>query len=205
VGEKRTKETFQKFFDLIGTELAQNIEFVCSDMWKPYLDMIKLHCTGALNILDRFHIVAKLNLAIDEIRAGEAHQLVRDGYEPVLKKSRWCLLKRPVNLTDSQCWRRCKSDIRRRRKVGVKASGTVSSCCRQLSGVLAPESEWIGLVVTRMRVSRRRALFAQHFVERNLIARDDALAQIIEEFDDGERLIGRPVARDQEVQSMGDT
>jgi diaminopropionate ammonia-lyase len=105
----------------------------------------------------------------------------------------------------ASCWRRCKSDIRRRRKVGVKASGTVSSCCRQLSGVLAPESEWIGLVVTRMRVSRRRALFAQHFVERNLIARDDALAQIIEEFDDGERLIGRPVARDQEVQSMGDT
>ena len=64
--------------------------------------MIKLHCTGALNILDRFHIVAKLNLAIDEVRAGEARQLVKDGYEPVLKKSRWCLLKRPGNLTDSQ-------------------------------------------------------------------------------------------------------
>jgi transposase len=102
VGEKRTKEAFQKFFDLIGTELAQKIEFVCSDMWKPYLDMIKLHCTGALNILDRFHIVAKLNLAIDEVRADEARQLVKDGYEPVLKKSRWCLLKRPGNLTDSQ-------------------------------------------------------------------------------------------------------
>src|SRR5471032_1125656 len=102
VGEKRTKEAFQKFFDMIGTELAQGIQFVCSDMWKPYLDMIKLHCTGALNILDRFHIVAKLNLAIDEIRAGEARQLVKDGYEPVLKKSRWCLLKRPGNLTDSQ-------------------------------------------------------------------------------------------------------
>ena len=26
----------------------------------------------------------------------------RDGYEPVLKKSRWCLLKRPENLTDKQ-------------------------------------------------------------------------------------------------------
>ena len=64
--------------------------------------MIKDHCTGALNILDRFHVVAKLNLAIDEVRAGEARQLVKDGYEPVLKKSRWCLLKRPGNLTDSQ-------------------------------------------------------------------------------------------------------
>jgi transposase len=102
VGEERTKAAFQKFFDLIGAPLAQGIEFVCSDMWKPYLDLIRQHCTGALNILDRFHIVAKLNLAIDEVRAAEARQLIKDGYEPVLKKSRWCLLKRPENLTDSQ-------------------------------------------------------------------------------------------------------
>jgi transposase len=102
VGEKRTKETFQKFFDLIGKELSSKIEFVCSDMWKPYLDLIKQNCTGALNILDRFHVVAKLNKAIDEIRAGEARQLVKDGFDPVLKKSRWCLLKRPQNLTDHQ-------------------------------------------------------------------------------------------------------
>ena len=102
VGEKRTKEAFQKFFDLIGQELASKIEFVCSDMWKPYLDLIKQNCTGALSILDRFHVVAKLNLAIDDIRADEARQLVKDGFEPVLKKSRWCLLKRPKNLTDSQ-------------------------------------------------------------------------------------------------------
>ncbi len=102
VGEKRTKESFQKFFDLIGKDLASKIEFVCSDMWRPYLDLIKQNCTGALNILDRFHVVAKLNAAIDEIRAGEARQLVKDGFEPVLKKSRWCLLKRPENLTHTQ-------------------------------------------------------------------------------------------------------
>ena len=102
VGEKRTKAAFQKFFDMIGEERAQGIEFVCSDMWKPYLDLIKRNCTGALNILDRFHVVAKLNLALNNIRAEEARQLVRDGYEPVLQKSRWCLLKRPENLTDKQ-------------------------------------------------------------------------------------------------------
>ena len=28
--------------------------------------------------------------------------IVKDGYEPVLKKSRWCLLKRPKNLTNNQ-------------------------------------------------------------------------------------------------------
>ena len=102
VGKDRTVASFQKFFDLIGSELARRIEFVCSDMWKPYLKLIARHCTGALNILDRFHVIAKMNLAIDDVRAAEARRMAQDGYEPVLKKSRWCLLKRRENLTDTQ-------------------------------------------------------------------------------------------------------
>jgi len=102
VGRERTQESFEKFFTLIGKELAEKIEFVCSDMWKPYLTLIEKHCTNALNILDRFHVVAKLNLALDEVRASEARRLVQDGYEPVLKKTRWCLLKRRENLTNKQ-------------------------------------------------------------------------------------------------------
>lgn len=72
VGKERTTESFQKFFTLIGSERASKIEFVCSDMWKPYLELIAQHCTNALNILDRFHVVAKMNKAIDEVRASEA-------------------------------------------------------------------------------------------------------------------------------------
>jgi transposase len=71
-------------------------------MWRPYLQLIAKHCTQALNILDRFHVVATLNLALDDVRASEARRMVREGYEPVLKKKRWCLLKRPANLTDNQ-------------------------------------------------------------------------------------------------------
>jgi len=102
VGQERTSESFQRFFDLIGAELSSKIEFVCSDMWQPYLELIKRHCSNALNILDRFHIVAKMNLALDDVRAAEARHMAQQGYEPVLKKSRWCLLKRPRNLTDNQ-------------------------------------------------------------------------------------------------------
>jgi transposase len=102
VGKERTEASFEQFFTLIGKELAETIEFVCSDMWKPYLKMIEKHCINALNILDRFHVVAKMNLAIDEVRSAEARRMAQDGYEPVLKKSRWCLLKRRANLTDTQ-------------------------------------------------------------------------------------------------------
>src|SRR6185312_14501715 len=59
-------------------------------------------CSQALNILDRFHIVAKVNEALDDIRAAEARRIKADGYEPLLAKSRWCLLKRPANLTPIQ-------------------------------------------------------------------------------------------------------
>ena len=105
VGRERTIESFQGFFTLIGTELASQIEFVCSDMWQPYLDVIREKCSQALNILDRFHIVAKMNTALDEVRAGESRRMAQAGFEPVLKKTRWCLLKRKENLTGNQEFR----------------------------------------------------------------------------------------------------
>jgi transposase len=41
-------------------------------MWRPYLEVIAKNCPKALNILDRFYVVAKLNKELDEVRAGEA-------------------------------------------------------------------------------------------------------------------------------------
>jgi transposase len=67
---------------------------VAPGMWEPYLKVIREKCSEALHILDRFHIVAKMNKALDEVRAGEARSIARDGLAPVLKKSRWLLLKR---------------------------------------------------------------------------------------------------------------
>jgi hypothetical protein len=49
VGKERTTESFEKFFTLIGKELAEKIEFVCSDMWKPCLQLIAKHCTNAVH------------------------------------------------------------------------------------------------------------------------------------------------------------
>jgi transposase len=62
-------------------------------MWEPYLKVIRKKCSEALHILDRFHIVAKMNKALDEIRAGEARRIASEGGAPVLKKSCWLLLK----------------------------------------------------------------------------------------------------------------
>ena len=75
IGKERTVKTFKEFFAMIGPEVSAKIEFVCSDMWKPYLGVIREQCSQALNILDRFHIVAKVNKALDDVRCrrGPAH------------------------------------------------------------------------------------------------------------------------------------
>jgi transposase len=105
VGKERTIESFRGFFAVIGDEVASKIVFVCSDMWEPYLKVIREKCSEALHILDRFHIVAKMNKALDEIRAGESRRMAAEGFIPVLKKSRWLLLKRQENLKPEQRFR----------------------------------------------------------------------------------------------------
>jgi transposase len=105
VGRERTIESFQGFFKVLGDELASKIVFVCSDMWEPYLKVIREKCSEALHILDRFHIVAKMNKALDEVRAGESRRMALEGFLPLLQKSRWLLLKREENLKTEQRFR----------------------------------------------------------------------------------------------------
>ncbi len=58
----------QRFFHEFGKERSQKLKFVCSDMWVPYLKVVRKKAPNALNILNRFHIMKKFNEAIDQIR-----------------------------------------------------------------------------------------------------------------------------------------
>lgn len=102
IGKDRTVKTLLKFFRKFGLGWALQLKHICSDMWKPYIKVIEKKAPQALHILDRFHIVAKMNKAIDEVRSTEYKKMQSDGYEPILKHSRWCLLKRKENLTEKQ-------------------------------------------------------------------------------------------------------
>jgi len=102
VGQDRRAKTLLRFFRSFGRERCARLHFICSDMWQPYLKVIARKAAGAIQVLDRFHIMAHLSKAIDEVRAKEAKSLKAAGYEPVLKGMRFCLLKRPENLSGSQ-------------------------------------------------------------------------------------------------------
>lgn len=102
IGQERTEQTLRGFFVWLGKKKSKALRFVCSDMWKPYLKVIAEKAGGALNILDRYHIMAKMNQAIDKVRAQEAKELKKKKQDHVLKRSRWILLKRPEHLTQKQ-------------------------------------------------------------------------------------------------------
>jgi transposase len=102
LGKDRTEKTLLGFFHQFGEPFAAELKFICSDMWKPYLKVIAEKASHAIHVLDRFHIAMHMNKAIDEVRAEEARDLKAKGLDPILKHSRWCLLKRPENLSDKQ-------------------------------------------------------------------------------------------------------
>jgi transposase len=102
IGEKRTVKTLLRFFRWFGKEHSSGLRFICSDLWKPYLKVIAKKAGQAIHVLDRFHIMAHMSKAIDEVRAQEVRELKAQGEEPVLTKTRWLLLKRPERLNEKQ-------------------------------------------------------------------------------------------------------
>lgn len=102
VARDRTEASLNGFFDHLSESTISGIQFACTDMLPAYLKVLQLRASQALNFLDRFHIMKKFGEAIDKVRAEEARQMKQDGYEEVLKNSRWCLLKRKTNLTKKQ-------------------------------------------------------------------------------------------------------
>lgn len=98
VGHSRTEKCLRQGITELGMPALQSVCFVCSDMWRPYLKVIHNLLPQALNILDKFHIVAHLNTAVDTVRRSEVGALRkgRDGAKArQLKKMRWNLLRRP--------------------------------------------------------------------------------------------------------------
>jgi len=100
VGEERTQKTLHAFFDWLGADRIAELRFICSDMWKAYLTVIRKRAAHCLHVLDRFHIIAHLSKAIDKVRSSEARDLTKRGRGELLKHSRWAILRRPENRTE---------------------------------------------------------------------------------------------------------
>ena len=94
IGPRRTQASLRHGLNALGPEVLKGLRFVCSDMWKPYLNVIARHVGHALHVLDRFHIAGHLNQAVDQVRRAETGRLQGQPRAQRLKKMRWQLLRR---------------------------------------------------------------------------------------------------------------
>ena len=96
VGRKRTQATLRRGLATLGRDVVGGLRFVCTDMWRPYLNVLAAHASQALHVLDRFHITMHLNQAVDQVRRAETARLraAASAQAARLKKMRWKLLRR---------------------------------------------------------------------------------------------------------------
>ena len=102
ITQERTAKSFLRGLRSIGMDNLSDVRYWCSDMWRAYIKVINKKFPNAIHVLDRFHIVKKLNEAVDDVRREETKQMKADGLEPILKNSRFCFLKNSENLTEKQ-------------------------------------------------------------------------------------------------------
>jgi transposase len=96
VGQRRPQATLRRGLAALGDDVVRGLQFVCSDMWRPYLNVIAEKAGQALHVLDRFHLTMHLNQAVDQVRRAESGRLRASASAQAdqLKGMRWKLLRR---------------------------------------------------------------------------------------------------------------
>jgi transposase len=96
IGKRRSEKTLRRGLKELGPDLVKGLRFVCSDMWKPYLNVLAAEAGQALHVLDRFHITMHMNQAVDQARRAESTRLRAKSQEEAwrLKHMRWPLLRK---------------------------------------------------------------------------------------------------------------
>ena len=98
VGKEGRKEAdFQVFFDDIGKNKSMDIQISIMDMWVPFRKGVEKNCPNARILYDKFHIMAHLNDAVDEVRRREYNHATKK-QRKYIKGQRFILLSHRKNL-----------------------------------------------------------------------------------------------------------
>lgn len=97
--EGRSAATLIEFFEHIGRETCERIEWVAIDMCAAYRKAVRERLPNAKVVFDRFHVQQLLSEAVDEARREEWRRSRGTPEGDAIKKSRYALLKSPWNLT----------------------------------------------------------------------------------------------------------
>lgn len=91
----------------LGKDKLAKINFASMDLWDAYIKAIKESCPNVILIFDKFHVVKKINEALDKVRKSEFADASQE--ERInMKHKRFVILRREKNLSPKQ-----KEDLER--------------------------------------------------------------------------------------------
>jgi transposase len=96
-GYKETSEALAS----LGKDKLEKIRFASLDMWDPYIKAVQEQCPNAKLVFDKFHVVKKVNEALDKVRKMEFTKASQEE-KLNMKRKRWIILKREHNLKKNQ-------------------------------------------------------------------------------------------------------
>ncbi len=98
--EFRTQDYLKPFFQKLPDK--ERVEWVCSDMWRPFKRSFSEYLPNAKLVIDKFHVVKMASEALDDERKKFQSTLSKNDRVQVKKSIRWLTLKRPSNLTPAE-------------------------------------------------------------------------------------------------------
>jgi transposase len=102
VAEDRTIDSLAGFYRALGQEKCNRVEAVAMDMWPAYEEATRAHCPNAVLVYDPFHLIMAYGRdVIDKVRNHE-YARASEKNKPVIKGSKYLLLKNRENLDPSK-------------------------------------------------------------------------------------------------------
>ena len=104
----RKSKILNQYYEGIGKENCKKIESVALDGARTYISSTTKYAVNALIVLDRFHIVEKLNNTVDSVRKIELQKARKNNESDLINrlnaKHRFILLKNKNRLSEKQAY-----------------------------------------------------------------------------------------------------
>ena len=97
-GADRSQESMELFFKELGLKKCRGIYLAVMDMWKPFRNATLKQVPDARILFDKFHVIAHLGEALDQVRKSEYARLTGKDRQ-FIKGQKYTLLSNHANLT----------------------------------------------------------------------------------------------------------
>lgn len=97
-GTDRSEASLALFFTELGIKKCRGIYLAVMDMWKPFRNATIQHVPAAGILFDKFHVIAHLGDALDQVRKSEYARLTGKDRQ-FIKGQKYTLLSNHANLT----------------------------------------------------------------------------------------------------------